>query len=279
MIRIAMIDTEEIMKIGLDLANWKKLPADSAIHVKGINIKKILVTVDVTVADLILAKSIQCDAVIGHHPIGTASINFYKVFDRHVTYMVENGIPKVVAENAVRKLKAKSEIRSHATIYNNVVDAAKILKMPLVNIHQPCDEYMRKVIFEKLNSRRIKYVSDIVEVVQEIPEFRNADTKIEIRYGSPKNKAGKWSLVLAAGTNGGFQIAKTYFQHNISTVIYLHIDYNDLSKMYEEKLEGNLVVLGHLAGDSIGLNALVDKLQDRNIEVIKIGIIPRNSRI
>jgi hypothetical protein len=151
--------------------------------------------------------------------------------------------------------------------------------MPLVNIHQPCYEYMRKVIFEKLNSRRIKYVSDIVEVVQEIPEFRNADTKIEIRYGSPKNKAGKWSLVLAAGTNGGFQIAKTYFQHNISTVIYLHIDYNDLSKMYEEKLEGNLVVLGHLAGDSIGLNALVDKLQDRNIEVIKIGIIPRNSSI
>jgi hypothetical protein len=49
--------------------------------------------------------------------------------------------------------------------------------------------------------------------------------------------------------------------------------------MYEEKLEGNLVVLGHLAGDSIGLNALVDKLQDRNIEVIKIGIIPRNNSI
>ena len=59
MIRIAMIDTEEIMKIGLDLANWKRLPDDSAIHVKGINIKKILVTVDVTVADLMLAKSIS----------------------------------------------------------------------------------------------------------------------------------------------------------------------------------------------------------------------------
>ena len=42
--------------------------------------------------------------------------------------MVEHGIPKVVAENAVRKLKSKSEIESHATIYNNVVDAAKNIK-------------------------------------------------------------------------------------------------------------------------------------------------------
>ena len=44
--------------------------------------------------------------------------------------------------------------------------------------------------------------------------------------------------------------------------------------MYEEKLKGNLIVLGHLAGDSIGLNALANKLEDKNIEVIKIGVIP-----
>jgi len=44
--------------------------------------------------------------------------------------------------------------------------------------------------------------------------------------------------------------------------------------MYEEKLKGNLIVLGHLAGDSIGLNALANKLEDKNIEVVKIGVIP-----
>jgi putative NIF3 family GTP cyclohydrolase 1 type 2 len=268
-----MIDTEGIMKIGLELTNWKKLPHDSAIHVRGKNIKKVLLTIDVTVAELILAKSIQCDAVIGHHPIGTAALNFHRVFDRHIDYMIEYKVPKDIAEHAVKKLKDKAELRAHATIYNNVVSAAKILKMPLLNIHQPCDEYMRKVILSKINSTRIERVADIVRSVEELPEYKNADTRVEVRYGSAKNEAGRWSLVVAAGTNGGFPIAKAYFDHGVSTVIYLHIDYNDLTKIYEEKLKGNLIVLGHLAGDSIGLNALADKLEDKQIDVVRLGII------
>jgi putative NIF3 family GTP cyclohydrolase 1 type 2 len=270
-----MIDTEEIMKIGLELANWKKLPYDSAIHVRGKNIRKVLLTIDVTVAELMLAKSIQCDAVIGHHPIGTAALNFHRVFDRHINYMVEHKIPKDIAEHAVQKLKAKAELRAHANIYDDVVSAAKILKMPLVNIHQPCDEYMRKVILKKINSTKVKYVGDIVRSVEELPEYKNADTRVKVRYGSAKNEVNRWSLVVAAGTNGGFPIAKAYFDHGISTVIYLHIDYNDLTKIYEEKLKGNLIVLGHLAGDSIGLNALADKLQDKRIDVIRMGIIEK----
>jgi putative NIF3 family GTP cyclohydrolase 1 type 2 len=269
-----MIDTEGIMKIGLDLAKWNKLPQDSTVHLKGKNIKKVLLTVDVTIAELMLAKNVQCDAVVGHHPLGTAALNFHKVFDRHINYMIENKIPIHVAKDAVGKLKDKAEIRSHASIYNNIVSAAKILKMPLVNIHQPCDEYMRKVILDKINSGRIKYVSDIVKSVEEIAEFKNSNTRVKVRYGSLKNEVGHWSLVIAAGTNGGFPIAKAYFEHNVSTVIYLHIDYNDLRNMYEEKLKGNLIVLGHLAGDSIGLNALANKLEEKNIEVVKVGIIP-----
>src|ERR671923_2711235 len=122
-----MIDTEGIMKIGLDLANWKKLPFDSTIHIKGRNIKKVLLTIDVTVAELMLAKSVQCNAVIGHHPIGTAALNFHRVFDRHIDYMIQHNIPKGIAKHAVKKLKAKAELRSHANIYNDVVSAAKIL--------------------------------------------------------------------------------------------------------------------------------------------------------
>jgi hypothetical protein len=44
------------MKIGLDLAGWKKIPFDSAIHVKGNNIKKVFVSIDVNPADIYLLK-------------------------------------------------------------------------------------------------------------------------------------------------------------------------------------------------------------------------------
>ena len=44
------------MKIGLDLVNWKRVPSDSTIHVAGRNIKKVLITVDVSAADLLFGK-------------------------------------------------------------------------------------------------------------------------------------------------------------------------------------------------------------------------------
>ena len=267
------VDTEKIMQVGLDLAGWKKMPADSMVHVRGKNIKKVMIAVDVGTAELLLAKSLGCDAVITHHPIGIAAVNFYKVFGRHVNYLVEHGVPKNVAKKAVEKLTERVETRTHADIYDDVVGAARAMKMPLVNIHQPCDEYMRRTIFEKIQSGRTEYVSDIVRSVSQIPEFRRAATRVRVRYGSEKNRAGHWALVIAAGTNGGYSVVKAYFEHGVDTVIYLHIDYGDLTKMREDKLKGNLVVLGHLAGDSLGLNALADRLEEIGVACVRIGLL------
>jgi len=268
------VDTGQIMKIGLDLAGWKKMPADSAEHVKGRNIKKVLIAIDVGTAELILARDLGCDAVIAHHPIGIASVNFYKVFDRHVEYMVEHGVPKRIAREAVEKLKERVETKNHADIYSDVVGAAKALGIPLVNIHQPCDEYMRQVILYKIKSGNTERVSDIVKSISSIPEFRHAATKVKVRFGSEKGNAGHWALVVAAGTNGGYHIAKEYFTHGVNTVIYLHVDYGDLTKMREQNLVGNLVVMGHLAGDSIGLNGLAERLEAAGVETIRMGLIP-----
>ncbi len=270
------VDTGRIMKTGLELAGWKKIPADSAIHVKGNNIKKVLISVDVGTAELLLAKSLGCDAVIAHHPIGITKINFFKVFRRHVDYMIEHGVPLGVAKKAVKSLTERVEIRTHADIYDDAVGAARTMNMPLVNIHQPCDEYMRQVILKKIRAGKTGYVSDIVKSVSEIPEFRHAATKVRVRYGSEKNKAGHWALVIAAGTNGGHSIARAYFQHGVDTVVYLHVDPGDLAKLREERLKGNLVVLGHLAGDSIGLNGLANRLEDLGVETVRIGLLPDN---
>jgi putative NIF3 family GTP cyclohydrolase 1 type 2 len=271
---VVAVDTNRIMKVGLELAGWKKMPADSAVHIKGKNIRKVLIGIDIGTAELMLAKQLECDAVIAHHPIGTAAVNFYRVFDRHVDYMVEHGVPKKIARTAVEKLKERTETRNHADIYGDVVGAAKALGMPLVNIHQPCDEYMRQVILRAIKAGKTEYVSDIVKSISKIPEFRHAATRVKVRFGNQNNKAGYWSLVVAAGTNGGFSIAKAYFQHGVSTVIYLHIDYGELIKMREEKLKGNLVVMGHLGGDSIGLNGLADRLENLGVETVRIGILP-----
>jgi hypothetical protein len=40
---VVAVDTNRIMKVGLELAGWKKIPADSAVHKKGKNIRKVLI--------------------------------------------------------------------------------------------------------------------------------------------------------------------------------------------------------------------------------------------
>jgi hypothetical protein len=132
---------------------------------------------------------------------------------------------------------------------------------------------MRQVILKAIKSGRTEYVSDIVRSISRIPEFRNAATMVEVKLGSGKSRAGHWVLVVAAGTNGGYHIAKAYMQNRVSTVIYLHVDYGDLTKMREDKLDGNLIVMGHLAGDSIGLNGLADRLEELGVETVRMGIL------
>ena len=268
------LDTAEIMTIGLNLVGWKKTPSDSAIHIRGRNIRKVLISVDVTTAELLLAKNMGCDAVIGHHPIGVSSIKFHGVFGRHTEYMVENGVPKYAARNAVRVLKRRTQIRSHANISGQTVESAKILGMALVNIHQPCDEFMRRVVLAKIRELKTDdNVSALLKSVREIPEFRNAVTRPLLAIGNTKNRVGRVALVVAAGTNGGYLVAKLYYENNISTIIYLHIDPGDAAKLKAEKMRGNLVLLGHLAGDSVGINALANKLEESGVETIRLGII------
>lgn len=270
------MNTEEIMDLALKLVDMKSIPADSAIHVSGKNIQKVLLCVDADPAELMLAKSLGCDAVITHHPIGKAYLNFHLVFDRHVDYMLAHGVPRNVAEDAVRKLKERTALRSHTTIYTHTVATAEKLNMPLVNIHLPCDELMRRTILAQLKANRIEKVSDVKTAVEQIPEFRNAETKVQVPYGDPSNEAGKYALVVAAGTNGGYSVAKAYFDHGVSTVIYLHVNGEDLAKLKEDKVRGNLVILGHLAGDSVGLNQLANALEKEGIEVVKLGLLNRD---
>ncbi len=76
-----------------------------------------------------------------------------------------------------------------------------------------------------------------------------------------------------AGTNGGYDIANTYFKYGIGTVAYIHISPGDLEKLKAEK-KGNLIVTGHIASDSVGINPLIHELQKRNVSVTEIGIVP-----
>lgn len=271
-----MMDTDGIMKLALKLAGLKEIPEDSAIYVDGDNIETVLVGIDAGVPELLLAKRLGCDAVIAHHPQGgTATINFHHVFKRHIQQMVSAGVPRDEAEKAVQKKLDALKVETHTRNYGHAVDVARLLRIPYMNIHTPLDEVGRKLMTDKINSRITKdsIVQDVVSALEELPEFKNAITEIKIRLGKAQNPAGKVVVSHGAGTNGGYEIAGTYFKYGIGTVLYIHIRPGDLEKLKVEK-RGNLIVTGHVASDSLGINPLIRELEKRNLSVTRIGIVP-----
>jgi putative NIF3 family GTP cyclohydrolase 1 type 2 len=270
-----VVNTEEIMELSLKLAELEKVPEDSAIYVSGRDIGKVLFGIDAGVPELLLTKQLGYDAVIAHHPQGgTAVINFHKVFKRHIQQMIKAGVPKEEAEKAVTKKLQALEVQRHMRNYAHAVDVAKLLKMPYMNIHTPLDEVGRRIMSEQIHSRigENSKVEDVVSAFKELNEFKNAVTEIKIRLGKAENLAGKVVMSHGAGTNGGYEIAKTYFKHGVGTVVYIHISPIDLEKLRADG-KGNLVVTGHIASDSVGINPLIHELEKRNVSVTRIGVV------
>lgn len=270
------VNTEEIMKLSLKLAGLKEIPEDSAIYVGGRNIKKVLFGIDAGAPEILLAKQLGCDAVIAHHPIGgTAAVNVYQVFKRHIKQMVSAGIPKDEAEKAASKKLEQLEVEAHIRNYEHAVDVARLLKMPYMNIHTPLDEVGRRKMSEQISSRIQKNstVQDVVSALKELPEFKNATTEIKIRLGKAENPAGKVMVSHGAGTNGGYEIAKAYFKHGVGTLIYIHISPGDLERLKADG-KGNLIVTGHIASDSVGINPFIHELEKKDVSVTTIGVVP-----
>jgi hypothetical protein len=265
-----------MMNLALELADLPMVPADSAIYVEGKNIRKVLFGIDAAAPELILAKQRGYDGVISHHPQGgSAVINFSDVFSRHVHQMMDAGVPRHDAEEAVRKKRTALAVEMHTRNYSHAVDFAKLLKMPYMNIHTPLDEVGRRIMADQIRQevKKDATIGDVVAALQALPEFKNAATGIKIRVGQASDPAGKTVVSHGAGTNGGYEIANAYFTHGVNTLIYIHVSPADLDKLKRDRL-GNLIITGHIASDSVGINPFIQRLEELDISVTRLGIVP-----
>jgi len=269
------LNTDELMKLALDMAGFEAIPADSEIYVPGDSIRKVLFGVDIGSAELIIAKDQGYDAVIAHHPAGgRARLEGWKVFEKHVDQMIEAGVPESDAKEAIRKKISTLEVETHSANYDHVPSVARHLKMPFMNIHNPLDELGRRHIVEVIQRQRSvnrdATVADLIGSIRTIPEFQQASTEVKLRHGALSSRAGRTVFSHAAYTNGGYEVAKTYYKHGIDTVIYIHVSETDLAKLRVDGV-GNLIVTGHIASDSVGINPFLLELRKRGIKVDSIG--------
>ncbi|MGQ9734481.1 MAG: hypothetical protein ACUVQU_05475 [Candidatus Bipolaricaulia bacterium] len=274
------MDTDEIMGLALELAGLDEVPADSQIYYPGEGIKRILMGIDLGSAELQLAKSLGFDLAIAHHPQGgSASLNFAEVLKNHIRQMVAAGVPRKVAEEAIQERLFEARVTAQMSNYDHAPSIARLLKMPFMNIHTPLDELGRRRLAEAVGRLdRSATVAELVALLREaFPEFRHAETEIDVRVGEPGNRIGRAVVSHGAGTNGGYPVAKAYFDHGIDTVIYIHCSPTDSRRLREEFAHRgkNLIVTGHIASDSLGLNPFIGELEKRGMEVKRFsGVLP-----
>jgi hypothetical protein len=108
----------------------------------------------------------------------------------------------------------------------------------------------------------------VAGAIGQLPSFRRSGAEPLVVYGDPRAPAGRVVISIAAGTNGGFAVASAYLTHGVDTVVYMHVASEDLERLRQEGVPGSLIITGHMAGDSVGVDALVHELRRRGVEVV-----------
>jgi len=271
-----MIDTEKIMETALELAGLSKIPEDSGIWVPGKDIRRTLFGIDIGTAELEIAQRLGYDLVIAHHP-PEATLEAWRVFLRHVDQMVAAGIPRHVAEETVKDEIEAMQLGAQGRNYEHTISVARLLGMPYMNIHLPLDEIgrqrMQAKIKELLDEKPRASVGDVANVLEQFGEVKNAATRQRIMFGDLDTPAGKVVVSHGALDIPTYPILAAYFSHGVDTVVCLRVQHADLARLRQEKV-GSLIVVGHNAGDSLGINPFLTALEAMGLEVTRIsGVI------
>lgn len=271
------MNTQEILDIALNKAGLTEVPPDSGILVCGQDIKKVAFGVDVEVGEILLAKELGVDCIITHHPEGQALINLYKVMDNQIDRMIEAGVPINKAQKALTERKEQVDRNLHVSNYDRAVAAARLLGIPFIGIHSPADMLGQKIVQQHLerilNSEKRAVLKDVTEALLELPEYKKAVAQPKIRVGDEKSFAGKVFVTFAGGMSGGAKVFKAYFEAGIGTLVVMHVP-EDVVKEVKSQNIGNIVVAGHMASDSVGINELIREFEKSGLEVLRFsGVI------
>ena len=273
------MNLQDILDWSAQLAGCDAVPADSQVYVEAPGeVKRVLFGVDIDLAELLWAQQNGFDAVIAHHPLGDqARTRFADVVHRQIDQMGGEGVPREVAERAVSARLEAIHRRDHMSNVNAVVDSARLFGMPLCNVHLACDIIGRDAIIDVLrrNQRDGATVGDALQWFDAFPEYGRGHARPEAWVGSAGNTLGRWTVAMAGGTNGGFPVFSEYFRAGVDTVFAMHIAEDDLQRLRGVAAPGDtLVVTGHMTTDSIGINRVIDGLEERGIEVVRTsGIV------
>ncbi|MFH1325977.1 MAG: NGG1p interacting factor NIF3 [Candidatus Falkowbacteria bacterium] len=244
-------------------------------------IKKVMMGVDLEGTELMLADKIgDIDLAISHHPRGLALADLHGVMDLQAQVLADYGVPINIAESVIKPRISEVSRGISPINHNRPVDIAKLLKINYMCVHTPCDNLGANYIKKLIDSKKPELVEDALKMLKDIPEFKEA-VKIKagptLFVGEPGNSCGKIAVTeFTGGTSGSKEIYEKMAQAGIGTIIGMHMGEEHRRKA--EKYHINVIIAGHIASDSLGMNQFLDELEKKGIEVVPVSGLIRVKR-
>jgi len=244
-------------------------------------VRKVLVGIDIGPAELLMAEKIGgVDLIIAHHPTGKGLASLAEVMDLQCDVMNFYGVPINVAEGLMKPRISEVARGVNGLNHQRTVDAAKIMKMNLMNSHTPCDNLAANFLRHLVEKGKYERLGDLISILKKIPEYQKAceiGVGPKIFVGDKENRCGKIALTeITGGAEGSPKLYEKLVDAGVGTVIGMHI--SEEHKKEAEKANLNIVIAGHMSSDSLGVNLFLDELEKKNIEIVPCSGLIRVKR-
>ncbi len=240
------------------------------------DIKTVMLGIDMEGPELLAAERLNekgkdIDLVMAHHPEGKAYAFFYDVMHLQEAALARLGIPLEVGKELLKERMGEVERAVTPANHSRSVDIAVLLDIPFMCVHTPADNHVNNYLQKIFDTRRAKTLADVINILKNIPEYTDAMKKNappRILIGDPKKKAGKVFVDMTGGTEGPKRIFPRLSQAGVGTIVAMHLSEEHFKNAKTEMI--NVVIAGHIASDTLGLNLLLDELEKKE----KMRIVP-----
>jgi hypothetical protein len=239
-------------------------------------VKNILVGIDMEAQEILLAEALKkrgkrIDLIMSHHPEGFALSALHGVMSIQLDILESVGVPRKKAKKLL-DVKIEEVVRKiHPANIMRPVDTARLLGFPFMCTHTVADNCVSAYLNGLICKNKPRTVNDLIGLIGKEPEYEYAistGSGPRMIWGKPTNACGKVIVEMTGGTGGPKKIFPELIKAGVKTIVAMHMSEENFKKAKKHKL--NILIAGHIASDSLGMNLLLSAIDPKG----KLNIIP-----
>lgn len=249
-----------------------------------LEVNRIMTGIDLEVGEVLLAETLsskgkKIDALVSHHPEGGGLVNLHQVMYLQADVWHRFGVPINIGESLIGKRAQEVYRRFLPVNHERVLDAARLLGFAFMSIHTAADNCVTSFLQKKFDEEKPERVKDVIDLLLTIPEYQHSKklgAGPVVIVGSEERRAGRVMVDMTGGTEGPKEAVEKLAQAGVGTIVCMHMV--DEIREVAEKNHVNVVIAGHIASDSIGLNIILDEYERRGVDIVPVSGLIRISR-